>query len=726
MHLACSLASRVFAFVLAVRVAALWCAAVSSGAALCAQDLTLHNLADLPRKHWVDVAVPAVDAANLPRICRVDPHGWLALRGSAVGEHSVLYHVLAQLGARQRVTGTLTPVSNNALDLPPWQMSDWVADDTSAMLPMPVVLDTDGREHRLTQPRFDVVEDVSPARRVFHLWGRVGDSPFVFDAYIYVYSMQDSAEIECTLTCADPRLPTMNYGFVGIWLESGEYFDLDFRRRFNLPAPEFQNFAPQHASYGNWVQLIRGADVVRRGEGIYLTGAMQGFIGPGRTPAPSFYGTLGLGLQWSVADRVNALYARGEAPSTGAWLDWQDKWLAFGRTPEVPGPAQPTNGWADANKQWAWFLGLLQQPADLFADRPRGLHMFAGSTGAQEDFGACKGAFAVTVGDSRWIHDATYSVAELAFRGFHYREISGAPMWFRNHPTLRCFSQLPHCNTTGDTLGLPCPRPFGTPTNGWSTYDDQHRSQNNFNALLALTGRYGLRDQLRDLTEVDLAMVPGWMDQPRGEGRLLMALANMVLLSDDPQKRADLRQVMRDRLQTIQANWLGAPFVGNPAKPLRALKIGSDNAFFEPGTQKRVPAIIVWEHSIAAMGFFAAWRTTGEQGFLDLAREASRLVARHGIFQQGGQWHLCAAVRYRFGDREGDALPASSYHVGSPDVHVNPTYWPWSIPAVLICREVFTGQDPALVARCNQILQAVAPNGPSTWADSEWWAVLPR
>ena len=36
------------------------------------------------------------------------------------------------------------------------------------------------------------------------------------------------------------------------------------------------------------------------------------------------------------------------------------------------------------------------------------------------------------------------------------------------------------------------------------------------------------------LVEVDLAMVPNWMDSPRGEGRLMMAWASMYLLIDDP------------------------------------------------------------------------------------------------------------------------------------------------------------------------------------------------
>ncbi|MCR9245966.1 MAG: hypothetical protein NXI31_13115 [bacterium] len=696
-----------------------------------AQDVVLQNLASVARKSWVDVAVPAVDAVNLPRLCRFVAQagpstGWLAYRGKEVGQHSVMFHVLADLGPNQRVSGRFVPVTNDPTQLPPWYMSDWVADDTYGVLPLPVVLDVDGIEHRLDRPSFELVEDVSPARRVFRLSGRVGSSPIVFEAYLYVYVGQDSVDMECTFTCSDPRMTGMSFDFNAIWLESGEFPHLDYRTRLGVPRAVIQNHSPSHPSYGRWVQLVRGGDSLGRGEGIFLTGAMQCFVAPGRPHSPLSYGSHGMGQDWSVADRVDALFARGDKPTVGVWQDWDDKWLAFGMVPEVPVPFRNDGGTTDSNAQWAWFQALMRQPADLFADRPRGLHKYAGSSGAQEDFGACKGSFAVTVGDPRWIYDAGYSVAEVMMRGFHYREISGRPMRFANHPALQCFSQRPNCLTTGDTLGTPCPRPFQWSTNGWSTFDDQHRSQNNFNALLALTGRYALVDQLRDLVEVDLAMVPNWMDSPRGEGRLLMALANMLLLLDDPAKRQELQAAMLRRIQVVRAQWLGARFVGRSGKPVRAMQVGSDGSFLEPGTNQRVPALIVWEHSIAVMGFFAAWRTTGDSRFLDLAQEVSKTVVNHCVFRHGGQWHAATAVRYLTGDEEGNALPASTYYPGSPDVHVGLNFWPWVLPAVLICREVHTGVDPQLVTRCNTILQSVVPNGPTNWLDAEWWAVLPR
>lgn len=690
-----------------------------------AQDAVLSNLSNIPRKQWVDVALPAADAALLPKLCRFDPQGWIAFQGRRVGLHSVMFHVLANLAPNQSVSGHFTPVSNSAATFSPWGMSDWVADNTAAVVPVPAMYDSQGVEHRLGQIRFELVEDVSPARRVFHIAGRLGTTPMTYDAWIYVYAGQDVVEYEASFACADPGLQGMSYDLNALWLESGEYPQMDYRTRLGLPAPSRQTSIPTHPSYGHWLQLLSGPRTLGRGEGLHVSGSLLCFIEPGRTATATAYGTNGMLNQWSVNDRIDELAAEYRFPCVGMWQHWQDKWLAFGRVPEVPIPFRGDGGVGDSNASWAAFTSMLQQPADLFEQRPRGLFRNAPSTGAQEDFGACKGALAVTVGDPRWLFDAGYSVPEIAMRGFHYRESDGRPMLNVNHPTLQCFGQLPNCRTTGDSLGYPCPLPYTWPTTGWTSWDEQHRSHNNFLALLALTGRHAWTAQLRDLEEVDKSYVPNWMDSPRAEGRLTMAWSNMYLLTDDPADRQSLLACMQQRLQAVLNHWPGRNFVGVPNKPIHALEVGSDVTFLEPNGS-RVPAIIVWEHSIAVMGFYAAWRVTGDQRYFDLAKDVSRVVVDHCCFVENGHWIAATAIRYLQGTQEGDALPASAYYTGSPDVHVSLNFWPWILPAVLVCRELNTGTDPARVARCNAILQDVAPNGPADWLTSEWWAVLPR
>jgi len=704
--------------VLATAFAVAW----ASGAS--AQDVKLSNLSNIARKQWATVALPAVDAAPLPKLCRFDPQGWIAYKGRAVGQHSVLFHVLGTFAPYQTVSGRLVGVSNTPSTFSPWAMSDWVADNTLAVLPMPALRDTNGVEHRLVNPHFDLVEDVSPARRVFHLWGRIGTTPLCYDSYLYVYVGQDVVEVECTLTCADPSLAGMSYGFDTLWLETGEYLQIDYHRRLGLFAPFRQTIMPTHPSYNRWVQMLSGPRVLGRGEGMHVSGAVLCLIEPGRTAAPTGYATHSMATNWSVNDRVDELMAEYSRPCVGVWQHWEGKWLAFGMVPELPIPFRVDGGVADSNASWAGFQAMLQQSADFFVQRPRGNNRNASTTGAQEDFGACKAAYAVTVGDPRWIYDAGYSVTEVMMRGFHFRELDGSRMRQSNHPFLQCFNQLVNCRTTGDQLGYPCPLPYTWPTTMWTTWDDQHRSQNNFNAMLALTGSWALQDQLRDLAEVDKAYVPNWMDTPRAEGRLNMAWSNMMLLLDSAADRQALLACMLQRLAAVQNNWPGRNFVGNPNKPIHAMFVGTDPTFLEPAGL--VPALITWEHAIAVMGFHAAWRVTGDQRYYDMAKDVSRVIVDHCCFLENGHWVAATAIRYLQGAQEGNALPVSAYYTGSPDVHVSLNFWPWILPAVLVCRELNTGNNPARVARCNSILSDVAPNGPADWLTSEWWAVLPR
>jgi hypothetical protein len=691
-----------------------------------AQNVRITNMSALPRKQWVDVAIPAGDAVYLPLLCRLDPQGWIAVKGSQVGQHSTLFHVLSDLGGCQTVTGHLVAVSGDPNQVPVFAMTDWVADQITALLPTPAVLDRNGLEHRLTGASLTAVENAGPARQVFCLRGRIDGTPLVYESYIYVYSYQDAVKVEMTFTNSDPRTANLSYDFDLMWIESGEFLRVDWLRRLGLPNPVLQNTTPTHPSYGQWVQILSPTRTMGRGEQIHTTGW---FLSLPQNPMPlqaMRYSAGGMQMDLAAGERLRTLLAVYDQPAAGVCLDWQGKWLAFGLTPELPPAAG--DGWNDANQSAAAFSSLLQTPADLYSQRPRGLNQAAGTTGAQEDYGACKGAFAVTVGDPRYIPEMGYTVhGEMFLRGYHYREVDGTPLMARNHPGLQLWSQLLNCRTSQETFGLVCPTPFSWPNDGWSTFDDQHRSQNNFNALLALTGDWSLRATLRDLMEVDKVPVPNHMDSPRAEGRLFLAWANALLLLDDPLERQELANIVSQRIATIDNQWLGGQFVNNPAKPVRVLSIGSDPTFLDP-QQNRIPAIVVWEHGIAALGLYASWRITGDQRIHDIAAEISKTVVNHCMFQDPtGHWLACTCVRYLQGTQEGDPLPSTSYYVGSPDIHIDPSvdFFPWIMPAVLACRDLWPG-DQALVARCNAILQERVPNGPGDWDEAQWWAMLPR
>jgi hypothetical protein len=179
---------------------------------------------------------------------------------------------------------------------------------------------------------------------------------------------------------------------------------------------------------------------------------------------------------------------------------------------------------------------------------------------------------------------------------------------------------------------------------------------------------------------------------------------------------------MLTRIQEQQNRWLGRNFVNDPQRTVRALATGTAPGFVEPNGSA-VPAIIVWEHSIAVMGFFAGWRVTGDPRYRDLAAAVSKTIVDHCVFQENGAWIAATAVRYQTGANEGLPLPASSYYTGSPDISIGVSFWEWIFPSVLICRELHRN-DAALVARCDTIVQGLG--APHSWQRSQWWAVLPR
>lgn len=683
-----------------------------------AQSVRITNLADLPRTQWVDFTLPLGDAAQLPALCSWN--GFVCVKGAAVGQHSQLFHTFATLAANESTLAPVVAVSGDPAQLPPYVPSGWIEDNTVGVIPRVRVL-KNGVERRLESVQFAQVED-NRARRVFHLRARLEGTPLVVDEWLYLYSAQDVVQFETTITFSDPRTPDLSYDLEALWLEAGEYVTVDYEHPQGAGAPVRQDFWPWHASFGNWLQLLSGRRTMGRGEQLVFRGKVMAVPEPGRPVDTILYPFGARPLALTPEVRATNFLAETRGPALGVATNWDGKWLAFGLVPEVPA-GQANGGWTAANASASSFRGLLATTRDYYAARPRGLVPLAGSTGAQEDFGACKGAFAVTVGDPRWLWEAGFSMYEWFGRPFHYREADGSPLLAQNHPGLRTWSQIVNCRTTSDTLGTICPYPYSWPSNGWSGIDDQHRSQHNFSAVLALTGSHALRHAQKDLLQVDLTQQPGFVDAPRANGRLLMAWSEMLLLLDTDAERQQLTAHMGNRVQALLNAWPGRNFVNDPSRPIRALGIGSSPTFREPDGSA-VPSIVVWEHSIAAMGFFAAWRATGDARYRFLAMETSKLIVNHCIYQANGRYVAATVVRYLTGAQEGQALPASSYYEGSPDVQVGISFWEWIFPSVLICRELHRGIDPALVARCDAIVQD--RGAPVSWQQAEWWAVLPR
>src|SRR5262245_36472480 len=95
--------------------------------ALPAQSVRITNMADVPRKQWVDIAVPILDGAALPEMCELQPGGFTVLKGARVGLHSQMFHAYVEMQANETITGQIVP--GNLSQLPAYGMSDWINDD---------------------------------------------------------------------------------------------------------------------------------------------------------------------------------------------------------------------------------------------------------------------------------------------------------------------------------------------------------------------------------------------------------------------------------------------------------------------------------------------------------------------------------------------------------------------------------------------------------------------
>lgn len=660
------------------------------------------NMAPTPREQWVDVAIPASTDVRPVMQFKTATAKWLAIAGPFVGSHSRIMHVLRPHDAPAIAKGQFWP-ADLGVEAPTYTPSTWVTDRLQKLRVRPVMWTKVDGKLTPTQPEFTgaprLVES-SPARTVWHVRALIG-GVFVWDSWAYIYTDQDVVGWEALLTVRPPD-EAMSVQVEGISLESGEYLHLDYLKRMGAEPPV-------RMAGGDWRITLTGPRGFGRAESIPLQGALLALPD---SPRP-IQDALGESSKWDALQRrLDTLRAASEGPVLGVCTTWEGHWHALGYTPHVPVRYQGSE-WAQATQRANGFANYLQVVGDLFEARPLGLAKSAGQTGGQEDFGAAHGVFLATIGDPRRIYELGWSApANLGLRPFHNREANGALMRFAQHQALHTWSQLPW-KTGTDYLGWPENRPWSWPGAGYTGIDDQHRSQNRFNDWLSVTGSYMGRMLLQDVLEIDLAMVPGRSGAARAQGRLQQSWATMLMLLDDEKQRDALRAQMLDKLANAQRDWVGGNL--SQDRPMRPLVVGSDPSLLDVGGN-RIPAVIMWEHSIAAQGYYAAWKATGEQGFRDMALACARLVVDHGVFERAGVWYCCTAVAWD----AGRALPAADYRQGSGRVNVNNGWWEWILPAVIVAEAV---GDTALQDKAKRIVQSVAPQGPASWGASAWWAL---
>jgi hypothetical protein len=469
---------------------------------------------------------------------------------------------------------------------------------------------------------------------------------------------------------------------------------------------------------GSWVQIISGPRSLDDSQQIDFSGWLLCL--------PSDHSTVNW-LDYETAARLNTMLAQIEFPGfyrgpvVGHSLNWDGHWQAFGPVPSLPVAPHPQMP-ITAESMRADFEAYLATPGDIYDVRPGSSVKAPSQTGGQEDFGACRGEEVLTM-DGAWGVRRIQIGVSSHMRPFHNYEVGGEPVLAKDQPKLVTWSQRPfgRLDPNADSLGKgfhPSGYAWDLFGTGFSPFDDQHRSQNNFNADLALRGTYMRKRMLRDFLEMDLAQVPDRMGAPRAQGRLFMAWAAMLRLLDGEDDRNNLLQHMASRLETVLDDWPGKDFVGSEATPIRVLD-WTRNTPELPGT----PAWVVWQHSISAMGYFAAWKQTEDGRYREMAFWNAEMVTNWGCFHDGHSWRCCTAVEYLLESQEGHPLPPMAYTPVSKRINVDDSWWTWIYPAVKICHALVDGRGE-LWQRCQSIIEQIEADPPRNWEQSRWWAVV--
>jgi hypothetical protein len=308
-----------------------------------------------------------------------------------------------------------------------------------------------------------------------------------------------------------------------------------------------------------------------------------------------------------VKDAIGSLHAATEGDVVGLCLEWDGHFMANKYLP-MPHNESAENAAIDFKNQMNTSVGY-------FEPIQYGIGRNPGKTGDQEDFGAVKGTYVVTNHCLEML-DALKFVSEYElYRGINHYEQNGSILKASDHPQWITWSGGTHWHTgvSTDRLGKSGAQYPGT---GWLGYDDQHRSQNNLAAYVMLSDDPLIDNQLQHQMETDKAcyrLVYNSLGAARAQGRLIGAWANFACIDSD---WLDLIYKHMDTISVSHNLNVPGPVKclanGNP-DPRKSVYLNGDLA----------PYVSVWEHGLAAVGLYNAWKVSKDPVVLEVLKKVS-------------------------------------------------------------------------------------------------------
>lgn len=669
----------------------------------------LENLSDIRRTSWVEVATPPVPGNDKERTF-VTTRGLVlrAVRSARRGSHSQFWLIgPVPFSGRQIVEGQITAQEVQPV---PFRYSPWLLDEPLKLVPQfKVKIGTQTFGHAGTPQ----LVDSSPAHHRWRLRSRLNGQAagFVATIWLTVYHDQDVADLKGSLIWSDRTVPDLDLVVDGTGLEAGEPIYLDF-------AVRNQHFGPTRESSGKWAWVLTSRQGFTDGGGICVAGRMLGT--PAGPLAPD-----------TPQDRLDSLQAAQQAPVKGVCLDWpRNKFLAFG----APWPLEGDSWDRVASSAAARFRGLLaspsptnigRPPAPFNAQRPLGSLPAAGGTGDQEDFGATAGGEAIVGGSPAWLWEAEYNLGGNLLRAFTHFEQDATELLFSNHLRWLTWSGWTH-NPAQDKLGKRAMVWGDKASMGWTGWDEQHRSWNNWLAYLALADDPLQWSMLQQHMEVDKAMHKNRTDAPRGMGRNLHAWAHSYTLQDATGKAA-IKAMMKDKIDILASSWRG----GKHSNPVKIMSAGQDprQGVTDPVSGAVLPNWSVWEHGLLCIGLRAAELVLAGDPLGATCgmiwRKIAATIIDYGFYVQGGQFWVCDNVWYpdQGNANEGQPIDPALYSHTSTVVNAPGIIHAWVIPAVLAY--YVQSQASPTRDRAGLILQqwSALDGTASSPRQARWWAL---
>jgi hypothetical protein len=565
------------------------------------------------------------------------------------------------------------------------------------------VVKVGGRTLRAEPQRVEDLEQ-NALRRVELRRCRLGDSGLVVELLVTAWRDQPHAHVDVAVFCSDPRTTAMQCDVQELVVETtGMALVLRHQHR-------------------TWMQALAQKDGSRTvllanralgdGQGLRRSGVLCGKLAGDQ----------------SLADQT--LEAAAAIPLLGATA-WRDSG-AFGPFGFVPQPPPWLQGTAlrtwFAQSHRAFVVGERGGQGDPFGTFAHGLARFAGQTGDQADFGVVKLSLVAHAALPSLLHEVEVSVLQEGCRPAHFFEASGAPVEPEAHPDWIVWSGRTHWHgeVSKDRLGKPVPEPRFE-AHGWTGKDREHWSNNHLAAYALLTGAHWARRELQN--EVRLYLAGQTLDPrhstsnagaPRGGGRTALAAAWTFLVTGDERLRTRMDQRMDG---VYSAQWAGRDLAKDRVRPMGTA--GPDPRLLQGKVEFWNP----WQDAIAAVGFAAQHRVTGNTNARTLAEALATNVVRHGWFVGESHHDVATAIRWQ----GGEPLTAAQWQAQDPATVLLATgtaFAEWSAGAVEIARVVAERDgDAALAEKCMTIqrrLRAGRRPPPDGGMDrfGEWDAVV--